>query len=89
MTDREVLAEIRRLLRDDLEHPAPVAADDTLRDCPALDSVGIVTLAVGLEDRFRVILSEEDTPRLETFGDLARLVVRRHGEQHGAAGEAS
>ena len=83
MTDREVMAEIRRLLRDELEHPDPVGPADRLRDCPVLDSVGIVTLAVGLEDRFRIYLTEEDAPRLETFADLAALVERRRVEQHG------
>ena len=34
-------------------------------------------LAVGLEDRFRVILSDEDAAGLRTVGELTQLVVRR------------
>ena len=42
--------------------------------------LGLITLAVGLEDRFRVRLSEEDVPGLVTFGDVICLVNRRREE---------
>jgi acyl carrier protein len=37
-------------------------------------------MAVGLENRFRVKLSEEDAPQLETFADVVALVDRRRRE---------
>ena len=73
----EVLAEIRRVLRDELgcsREPRP--EDDLLSDLQ-LDSVGLLTLVVGLEDRFRVALAEEDAAGVRTVQDLIALVSRR------------
>jgi acyl carrier protein len=75
--EAEVMDAIRSILSEQLEVRRPVAPGDRLADCYELDSVGLITLAVGLEDLFRVQLSEADAPRLETFGDLARLVAHR------------
>jgi acyl carrier protein len=73
----EVMSAIQHILSEQLEVRRPIAPADPLADCHELDSVGLITLAVELEDRFRVQLSEADAPRLETFGDLARLVAVR------------
>ena len=35
------------------------------------------SLAVGLENRFRIRLSEEDAQEVRTVADLARLVAQR------------
>jgi acyl carrier protein len=75
--EREVLREIRRILATELEYADPVGETDVLEGCAALDSLGLITLAVGLEDRFRIKLVEEDAPGLATFGDVVRLVNRR------------
>lgn len=74
------MQEIQNILTQQLEASRPVALGDRLADCAELDSVGLLTLAVGLEDRFRVKLSEQDAPGLETFADLVELVIRRHRE---------
>ena len=76
----EVLREIGRVLRDEVgltREPAP--GDDLVRDLQ-LDSVGLLTLVVGLEDRFRVALKEEDAGSVRTVGELAALVLRRRKE---------
>lgn len=78
--EQEVLAEIRKILIVQLEATDTVMASDGLADCEVLDSLGLITLAVGLENRFRVCLSEEDAPGLSTFGDVIRLVNRRREE---------
>jgi acyl carrier protein len=74
------MAEIQRILSSELEVTGAVSAKDRLADCQALDSLGLITLAVGLEDRFRIKLSEADAPNLERFADVIRLVNRRRGE---------
>ena len=73
----EVVAEIRRILGEELEWKGTVEpSHELLRDLQ-LDSLGLTVLAVGLENRFRVKLSEEDAEGLSTVEDLARLVVTR------------
>ena len=73
----QVLAELRRILRDELGVVREVlAGDDLVRDLQ-LDSVGALTLVVGLEDKFRVALEEADAAAVHTVGELVALVVSR------------
>lgn len=73
----EVVAEIRRILGEELEWTGAVEpAHDLLKDLQ-LDSLGLTVLAVGLENRFRVKLSEQDSVGVSTVADLARLVSTR------------
>ena len=79
-TELEVLETIRTIARTELEMERPIVPeDDLLRDL-ALDSLGLTVLAVGLENRFRVKLSEEDAAGVQTVGDLARHVAARTQE---------
>nr|AYM52331.1 acyl carrier protein [Hyalangium minutum] len=76
----EVVAEIRRILGEELEWKGAVEpSHDLLKDLQ-LDSLGLTVLAVGLENRFRVKLSEEDAVGVITVSDLAKLVSRRVAE---------
>ena len=43
----------------------------------ALDSLQLLSLVVAVEDRFRVVLAEEDAAGTRTLADLARLVASR------------
>ncbi|MBZ4396285.1 acyl carrier protein [Myxococcus sp. MISCRS1] len=73
----EVLAEIRRIAAEELEWKGEVEPGlDLLKDLQ-LDSLGLTVLAVGLENRFRIRLSEEDAQGVRTVGDLTKLVERR------------
>ena len=73
----EILAEIRRVLRDELGLAREPRPEDDLVSDLQLDSVGLLTLIVGLEDRFRIALAEEDAAAVRTVGDLAALVAER------------
>jgi acyl carrier protein len=73
----EVLQEIRRVVRDELGVEREVRAEDDLVRDLQLDSVGLLTLVVGLEDRFRVALAEEDAAGVRTVQDLIALVAKR------------
>jgi acyl carrier protein len=73
----EVLAEIRRVLREELALGRDAQPGEDLIADLQLDSVGLLTLVVGLEDRFRVALREEDAASVRTVSDLAALVERR------------
>jgi acyl carrier protein len=76
----EVLGEIGRVLREELGLSRPPRPEDDLVADLQLDSVGLLTLVVSLEDRFRVALKEEDAAGVRTVRDLAALVLRRREE---------
>lgn len=76
-TEADVLAEIQRIVRDELEIDRAITSEQQLAS--GLDSLSRTVLAVGLEDRFRVCLTDEDA-QLATVGDLARVIVARLGE---------
>ena len=73
----EAIAEIRRVLRDELGLSREVRPEDDLVSDLQLDSVSLLTLVVGLEDRFRIALEEHDAAAVRTVRDLAGLVERR------------
>ncbi len=76
-SEADVLSAIRSIALTELEVERPVQpADDLLADL-GLDSLGLIVLAVGLENRFRVKLSQDDAVGVRTVEDLAKLVVRR------------
>ena len=87
MPDRraEILAEVRRIFAAELERPGPVELTHELARDLGIDSVGAIVLAVGLEDRFRVKLAEDDAGTIATVGDLVDLVVRSLDEQSRAS----
>jgi acyl carrier protein len=76
----EVTVEIARVLREELGLSREVKPGDDLVTDLQLDSVGLLTLVVGLEDRFRIALQEEDASRVRTVAELAALVARRAEE---------
>ena len=76
----EVVAEVRRILGEELEWKGTVEPSHELLKDLQLDSLGLTVLAVGLENRFRVKLSEEDAAGVTTVADLAKLVTRRVAE---------
>ena len=73
----ETLTEIRRVLREELGLSREVRLEDDLVSDLQLDSVSLLTLVVGLEDRFRIALEEQDAASVRTVRDLAVLVERR------------
>ena len=75
--ESSVVEEIRRIAARELDVSHEIAPESRLLEDLSLDSVGLTVVAVGLEDRFRVKLSEEDSEGIRTVADLARLVSRR------------
>jgi acyl carrier protein len=73
----EVLQAIQDILRRDLEMATLIRPEDALVRDLQLDSMGLTVLAVGLEDRFRIKLTEEDSAGIVTVSDLAERVAQR------------
>lgn len=72
-----VVEVIRNIMRRELGFAGEVEAGHAMVRDLGLDSLGLLTLAVGLENRFRLRLDDVDAAGVETVGDLAALVVRR------------
>jgi acyl carrier protein len=76
-----VLAEVRRILREELACGREVGPATDLAADLQLDSLQILTLVVGLEDRFQVALDPGDGEKVRTAGQLAALVALRSGRR--------
>jgi acyl carrier protein len=73
----EVLAEVRRIAAEELDFRGAIEPGHTLLRDLQLDSMGLTVMAVGLENHFRVRLTEEDSAGVATVGDLMRLVAQK------------
>jgi acyl carrier protein len=83
-----VAREIVRIAREELKlEGAPPAMDEPLAG--ALDSLALLALVVAVEDRFRVILTDDDAASARTLGDLARLVAARAPRERLPAGRGA
>ena len=74
MTDSEILAAVAELARDKLEWNGPVRPDMHLVEDLKLDSLRLLTLAVEVENRFRICLEEEEEESIETVEDLVGVI---------------
>jgi acyl carrier protein len=73
--ERAIAVEILRLAREELRLEGEPVAGEPL--AARLDSLALLALVVAVEDRFHVILTDEDAAGTRTLEDLARLVAAR------------
>ena len=86
-TEEAVFTEIQRLGIEVLQDNRPLARGDRLIEDLQLDSMTMTALAVGLEDRFQVILTDVPPGTIATLGDLAIWVSRKTQEPEIELGE--
>jgi acyl carrier protein len=77
MTPDDIVATIAGIARERLGWTGPLTAEMRLIEDLKLDSIHRLTLAVEIENRFRIALDEADEAALETVGDLAAAVRRK------------
>ncbi|MEM7353692.1 MAG: phosphopantetheine-binding protein [Acidobacteriota bacterium] len=77
MTEAEILDRIATVAREKLDLEIELKQDMRLVEDLALDSIRLLTLAMEVEDRFRICLDEEDEEGIETVADLVELVGRK------------
>jgi acyl carrier protein len=80
-TEETVFSEIQRLGREVLQDDRSLAPGDRLIEDLQLDSLTMTALAVGLEDRFQVILTDVPPGNIVTLGDLAGWVAQKTQEK--------
>lgn len=78
MDDREIYDGVVAVAREHLEWRLPLAPEMRLVEDLRLDSIRLLTLAVEVENRFRVRL-DEDEAGIVTVADLVAAVRRRLG----------
>ena len=77
MTPEEVLLGIEQVAREHLNRPGELRPEMDLIEDLELDSLLLLTLAVEVENHFRVQLDEEDEMGIRTVGDLVETVCRK------------
>jgi len=77
MTAAEILAGVAAVARAHLDWTAELRPEMRLVEDLRLDSLKLLTLAVEVENRFRVRLDEEDESAIVTVGDLVAAIGRR------------
>lgn len=80
--ERRVAEEIVRIARDELELDAGRLGERGTPLAGQLDSLALLSLVVAVEDRFRIVLGDDDAAETRTLLDLSRLVLSRAKEEH-------
>ncbi|MBA4071340.1 MAG: acyl carrier protein [Gemmatimonas sp.] len=75
--EQEVLDVIRRIFSTELEYTGTVEPEHHLQRDLYVDSLNAVIMAVGLEDHFRIRLTQEDTAGITTVSGLMVRVAER------------
>jgi acyl carrier protein len=60
----------------------PVASQARLQEDLGLDSMGLITLALEIENHWQLYLAEPPEAPPQTIGELVALVAQRLQEQH-------
>ncbi len=74
---QSVLRALRVLANEKLGEVGALARSSRLVEDLALDSIRLLTLAMAVEDHFRICLDESDEAGLVTVGDLVDVIVAK------------
>jgi acyl carrier protein len=75
MEQAQVIGELERIAAEQLGVQRKLAPEDDLVRDLDLDSVQLITLAVAIEEHFRIALPSQMSARVCTVGDLCRIVL--------------
>ena len=81
MRPEEILQGIEVIAEEHLGHPGELQPEMDLVADLELDSLLLLTLAVEVENRFEIVLREEDEAAIRTVGELVDAVGRRLAEE--------
>jgi len=77
VNDAEILAGVAAVARQHLDWTGEIRPEMRLVEELQLDSLKLLTLAVEVENRFRICLDEADEAGIVTVGDLVAAIRRR------------
>jgi acyl carrier protein len=77
MNERAILRELAEVVREHLDHEGELSPEMDLIEDLELDSLRLLTLAVEVENRFRICLDQQDEASIRTVADLVAVVRRK------------
>lgn len=77
MTSDEILAAIAELARTKLDFQGPLRREMRLVEDLELDSIRLMTLAMEIEDHFRIAIDEAEEDSILTVADLIAVVEHK------------
>ncbi len=77
MTDAEILSRLAEIARKKLDYGGDLTVESRLVEDLELDSIRLLTLAMEVEDHFRICLDEDDEAGIVTVADLVDVVRRK------------
>lgn len=86
MDDQAILEGIAMAARRELELAGELRPEQRLVEDLKLDSIHVLSLAMAVEDHFRIALDADDESGIEKVGDLIALVGRKLEERRLAGG---
>ncbi|MEM7050279.1 MAG: acyl carrier protein [Acidobacteriota bacterium] len=72
-----ILADITKVAQEHLQWKGALQPEMRLVEDLGLDSLRLLTLAVEIENRFRILLDDGDEAGIETVSDLIAIVQRK------------
>jgi acyl carrier protein len=81
MTDAEILAAVDEVAREHVGWQGSLRPETRLAEDLELDSLKTLTLAVEVENRFRICLDADSEAQIVTVGDLVATVGRKLEER--------
>lgn len=69
-----MLEEIKRVLEEELFVEEEITMDSILKDDLHIDSVAAVELSLQLEERYDIVITEQELVKLVTIGDVIELL---------------
>lgn len=80
MTDAEILDGITAVAREHLGWEGALRPEMRLVGELRLDSLKLLTLAIEVENRFRIRLDDQDESQIETVADLVAAIRKRRAD---------
>ena len=83
----DILKQVAEIAADKLDWSGPLESQMRLVEDLRLDSIRLLTLAMEVEDHFRICLDESDEAGIATVGDLVALIQAKLTKEAGVDGE--
>ncbi len=75
MAERDIEAEVRRIIKEQLDvQESEIKLESTFIDDLGADSLGLVELVLAFEEAFEIDIPDEDTEKIRSVGDAVQYV---------------